>query len=81
MTALRSNSVSKTKLLTLLNGPSFLRLIDRHFLISSVVAKQRRIVVRLSITKVPHAPIEKSNGKSPSRLTVHSETTEILNQQ
>ena len=74
-----SNSVSKTKLLTLLNAFSFRRVSVRQLLLSFAPEKHRSIVVRLSIMKVPQAPIVKSKGKSPSRLTAHSDTTEIFN--
>ena len=77
-TLLSSNSVSKSKSSMLLNGPLFFRVSDRQLLLSLLPGKQRSIVVKISMMKVPQAPMLKSNGKSPRRFTVHSETTDIL---
>ena len=72
-----SNSVSKAKSVIVLNALSFSRVSARQPLLSFEPGKQRSIVITLSIKKVPQAPMVKSNGKSPIRFTVHSETTDI----
>ena len=79
-TLLTSNSASKTK--SSLNAPSFFRVNDRHCLVAftEVQLKQKSVVDKLLIMNVPQVPPpEKSNGRSPIRLTVHSVTKEIWN--